>query len=152
MFTRYIAPRGKAAFRNYSRSRFASQFLRRTTLLPREIIELFFINHQASSIINYVSDSPSTPQRRPNPKPKTHSRGGHPPSQSIERSSAVGGRVPPDRLYTLQQQDMARIPRLEIPEPTSLRTNLPTSTEMYLWVSERNVAHQNATTRQNSRH
>jgi hypothetical protein len=130
---------------------------------PRKIIELFFIKHQASSIkhqassikhqassiiikhhqssiikhqassINNVSKTPSTPHV----KPKTHSRGVHPP---------------PRGLYAVQQQDMARIPRLENQEPIKLRTNLPAPAEMYLWVSERNVAQKDAPTCENSRH
>jgi hypothetical protein len=84
-------------------------------------------HHQASSNINNVS-------KTPNSKTKPHFWGGC------------------DRLYTLQQQDLARIPRLESQEPTILRTNLPATLEMYLWVSERNVAQKDAPTRQNSRH
>jgi hypothetical protein len=37
MFTRYVAPRGKATFRNFSRSRFASQVLRRGEAPPWSI-------------------------------------------------------------------------------------------------------------------
>ena len=84
------------------------------------------------------------------------------PPGFIERSSRRWGAVPPefrrwgalppDRLYALQQQDMARIPRLENQEPIKLRTNLPAPAEMYLWVSERNVAQKDAATCQNSRH
>jgi hypothetical protein len=39
---------------------------------------------------------------------------------------------------------MARTPRLDNQKQTSIRRNIPPTTEMYLWVTERNAAQKHA--------
>jgi len=83
--------------------------------------------------------------RKPTTNPPTNTTG-----SGYHRKEAGPPGVPPNYyLHPFQQQDMARISELANSQQTSIRTNILPTTEMYIWVSERNAAQKNTTTRTN---